>query len=482
MSVFINEDDFEEINPAVSLIESVRSIGYDLNTAIADLIDNSVTANATNILIHLEWNNKDPFVAISDDGDGMRPEDFSKNVGFGFIDPNAERRKKDLGRFGLGLKTASLSIARQLCVFSKAEGELLGYRAWDLDIVEKTGRWLISTKIPNWYGDLPEELSIGTSGTLVLWKQCDRLKGLASTKQSFFKGIEDLKSYLGAIFCRFLKGKDCIKIIVNGEVVKAWDPICDGSRSLTQQYFGSVNATAYIIPHEATFLNKDKFLEAAGRKGWSAQQGFYVYREDRLIVNGGWLGLNFKNDEHTKLVRIVINIDSSLDSQWQINVLKSKAIIPSGQTRVLLESMAKSARKDAEELYRRKGKIVTRIAGMPDLFVWQIIKRDDQQKQFSINKDHPLIKLVKENYSGKKSDIDQLLKLIEKTLPAEAIQIEQNSRELAFEILSFDETLEMARESLKLQSLIGKTRKMALDDLLRFEPFSTYKDALLEAL
>ena len=133
MSIILS--DYEESVPTTSLIESVRSFGYDLNTAIADIVDNSITANATKINVHLEWNNGEPFVSILDNGNGMNDIELSRNIVLGSKNPNEEREITDLGRFGLGMKTASLSMARQLNVFSLKEYGKISFRSWDLELV-----------------------------------------------------------------------------------------------------------------------------------------------------------------------------------------------------------------------------------------------------------------------------------------------------------------------------------------------------------
>ena len=162
----IDLNDFDEVPPSISMIESIRSFGYNLNTAIADIIDNSISANASKINVHLEWNNGDPYVAILDNGHGMTDQMLAKNVVLGSTNPTDIRDKNDLGRFGLGLKTASFSMSRELHIFSKTIEDQLSYRSWNLDIIEKQGKWLISKKKPSWYEDLFDGTS-GTSGSRI---------------------------------------------------------------------------------------------------------------------------------------------------------------------------------------------------------------------------------------------------------------------------------------------------------------------------
>lgn len=475
MSIILS--DYEESVPTTSLIESVRSFGYDLNTAIADIVDNSITANATKINVHLEWNNGEPFVSILDNGNGMNDIELSRNIVLGSKNPNEEREITDLGRFGLGMKTASLSMARQLNVFSLKEYGKISFRSWDLDIVEQTGKWLISKKLPDWFDNFPEELKPIKSGTLIVWKKCDRILQYAKDLKTLRQRTVELNSHLGVIFSRFLVGKGQISIEVNGNKVEPWSPIPNGSRSLSTQYHDQITINPYVLPHKNKFQNDQEFRVAGGIKGWNSQQGFYVFRKDRLIVSGGWLGLRIKKDEHTKLARIIVDIGSELDEDWQINVLKSRASIPAGRVRETLRAIAKQTRKEAEEVYRMKGKTISRST-TKDSFVWQIQKKDNGLKEFKVNRTHPLIKHLEENYTGNKKDIERVLTLIERTLPTEAIQVEQTSGQLSVPDIPYEQIKAGAIISLKLATSIGKSRKMAIKDLLIFEPFSFYKDQL----
>ncbi len=475
MSIILS--DYEESVPTTSLIESVRSFGYDLNTAIADIVDNSITANATKIDVHLEWNNGEPFVSITDDGDGMSDLELSRNIVLGSKNPKEERKVTDLGRFGLGMKTASLSMARQLNVFSLTEHGKINFRSWDLDIVEQTGKWLILKKQPEWFNDFPDELKPAKSGTLIVWKNCDRILQYAKDLKTLRQRAVELNSHLGVIFSRFLIGRSQISIEVNGSKVEPWSPIPDGSRSLTTQYHGQITIDPQVLPHRSKFPNDQEFKAAGGAKGWNSQQGFYVFRKNRLIVSGGWLGLKMKKDEHTKLARIIVDIGSELDEEWQINVLKSRASIPAGSVRETLLGIAKATRKAAEEVYRMKGKTISRSA-TKDSFVWQIEKKDNGLKEFKVNRTHPLIKHLEENYVGNKKDIERVLILIERTLPTEAIQVEQTSGQLSVPDIPYEQIKADAISVLKLYTNIGKSKAMAIKDLLTFEPYSFYKEEL----
>ena len=207
-----NPDEYQRSVPTTSVIESVRSFGYDLNTAIADLIDNSITAHASEIKVHLEWNKGEPVVFISDNGSGMSEEELSANIVLGSKHPSIARDDDDLGRFGLGMKTASLSMARQLNVFSKKMDENICFRSWDIKVVEELNDWLIGKKIPDWFEDVPKDIKPQSSGTLIIWRDCDRVLKYAKDLKTFKQRAIELSEHLGVIFSRFLAGQNALTI------------------------------------------------------------------------------------------------------------------------------------------------------------------------------------------------------------------------------------------------------------------------------
>ena len=265
---------FDEVPPSISMIESIRSFGYNFNTAISDIIDNSITANSLNINIHLEWNEGSPIIFILDDGEGMNEQMIAQNVVLGSKNPKEIRKNNDLGRFGLGLKTASFSMARELHIFSKTSNDDLCYRSWDLNIIENEKKWLISKQFPSWYNELFDDLKIKTNGTLIIWKDCDRLLKNASTIKSFQSMGTDLLAYLGTIFFRFLTSTQKIKISVNKTKVVPWNPIHENSKSLGDQFIQNIKITPHILPHQTYFKNHDDYKKTGGINGWTASKAF----------------------------------------------------------------------------------------------------------------------------------------------------------------------------------------------------------------
>ena len=103
---------------AHTLISATRHIGYSLESAIADLIDNSIAARARNVEIDF-IDTTESYIAILDDGFGMTDEELTSAMQYGSSDPSNNRSENDLGRYGLGLKTASMSQCKKMTVATK---------------------------------------------------------------------------------------------------------------------------------------------------------------------------------------------------------------------------------------------------------------------------------------------------------------------------------------------------------------------------
>ncbi len=367
------EDAWDEATPEPgALIESLRSFGYNPQTALADLVDNSVSAGATKIDLVFDWNHGEPFVSITDDGAGMSEPELINAMRPGSLSPLAHRLSTDLGRFGLGLKTASFSQARELTVSSRQEGGSSTVRRWDLDVVNSTSQWRLM-RTPSAPAASIAETADATHGTTVVWTKCDRLCGEATTESQraedrFLRIANEVKLHLGITFHRFLTGaansaKKKISITVNGNEVSAWDPVLKhpathmvSSPEFVSHGGQSVKITPYVLPHRSK-LSAEEQEAGKGIRGWNSQQGFYVYRSDRMLVAGDWLGLKITKDEHTKLARIIVDFDASQDLDWQIDVKKSTARPPSA---VLsdLRRIAAATRREAEEVYRHRGTVL----------------------------------------------------------------------------------------------------------------------------
>lgn len=361
----------EIIPSAKRLIKSLRDVGYELEDAVADLVDNSIEAKATVIKISLVFEGEDSYLSIADNGIGLASKDIQEAMRFGSNRKYSE--DGDLGRFGLGLKTASLSQCERLTVSSRQgeERARINSFCWDLNHIEKTNRWeIIKIEKDALKSKVIESLSEST-GTVITWERLDRLMGYRYPTGEYAKKqsqqmIEVLRTHLGMIFHKFLAGEvpgKRISIFINDERVHAWDPFSRGEKHtlmldeiLIPIDFGNgiynVKIKPYILPPQSLYSTPKAHALASGPSKWNKQQGLYIYRANRLIQSGGWNGIR-TSDEHTKLIRMAIFIPHQLEELFQVNVAKKHAAIPRALKLELAVKVASIAQK-AQEIYRDK--------------------------------------------------------------------------------------------------------------------------------
>lgn len=482
--------DYDLASPgAAELFESLRAFGYDLPTALADIIDNSISASARNIWIDMIWNGPGSRITIRDDGTGMSEDALRQAMRPGSLSPLEDRATNDLGRFGLGMKTASISQCRCLTVMSKARGDEINIRRWDLDYIASTGtgEWRL-LKGAALLSDADRALlDDQEQGTVLFWDRLDQLVGDADdddeTAQKHFRERADaVKAHLAMVFHRFLHGRNAIRLHLNGRRIEPWDPFLENTDKVdplpaeTLVADGeAVEVKAFILPHHSR-ITPEQHGAAAGPRGWNAHQGFYIYRNKRLLVAGDWLGLGMQKEEHFKLARIRIDLANSADLVWQIDVKKSRARPPAALRRDLLR-IARAARGQASSIYRHRGKVVQRKLGSNDVFLWNhVVKRG--KTFYKINRDHPLVRKVLDT-ADDKAPVRALLALVEQTIPAPLIVI--NNAETPdgfgqpFEDSSADLKTAMAET---FQALIedGRDRPGAARALLTMEPFNQYPE------
>ena len=428
--VMTSEPEYDLAQPEPSaLVESLRAFGYSLRTAIADLIDNSIAANAKNVWVHFEWDGTDSRITIKDDGDGMTEAELIAAMRPGSQSPLDERSPKDLGRFGLGLKTASFSQCRRLTVISKVTNGQDAARCWDLDYVKKTGQWrLLKTIEPKPLTLLNE--TIPDRGTIVLWEKMDRVTGHTRSDDDkaynrFLEAIDGVKQHLEMVFHRYLERPNRLKILVNGNPVTAWDPFLKGEKATQELPLEklicdgrTLTVLPYILPHQSK-IKQDSLRRGGGPNGWNAQQGFYVYRNERLLVGGDWLGLGFQKDELHKLARIQIDLPNSMDAEWQIDVKKSRAK-PPGYLKADLKRIASLTRERALEIFQHRGKVIARQNSQSFVFLWEQKVRHGKCF-YSVNREHPLVQQAYR--SGIKSEVDALLSMLEESIPLSHILV-----------------------------------------------------------
>jgi hypothetical protein len=474
------------------MIESMRAFGYSLPAAIADLVDNSITAGAREIDIHLEWSGIRSWITILDDGSGMDADGVMNAMRLGSRSPREERAPNDLGRFGLGLKTASFSQARSLTLASRTAPGTPQIGRWDLDVVTETEDWVLLLDPAHGSEDRIRPLTAHPHGTLVLLERLDRLVDDAgpddeAAHRRFLENVRRTHAHLAMVFHRFLTGPQAVSLRVNGARVEAWDPFLSDHAASQQLPIerlafegGWVVVNPHVLPHISR-LSVEEHRIASGPRGWNAHQGFYVYRARRLLVSGDWLGLPYKQEEHHKLARIAIDLENEMDLAWQIDVRKATARIP-GQLRDPLRRIAEATRKRAAAAYRFRGKTVartTRDAGTH--FVWRRVMGRDGAVSYRISRNHPLVVRALSQAGPYRSLFESVLRLVEESNPIAGIVMDASEDPdrvpARAPYAGHDaELLEMLRSAHSAMVDAGSDPRHALATLADIEPFDSYPE------
>jgi hypothetical protein len=345
-------------------------MGYDFPAAVADVVDNSIEARANKIDIDVHFDGDESWVRIADNGTGMKPTQMREALRYG-----AERdydEDEALGKFGLGLKTASMSQCQRLTVASRTSGARADVRAycWDLEHVARENAWEI---LEVGRDGRPEGLDAplrSHTGTVVLWQRLDRILGYKhpygdAAKKRLSAMCRELEQHLAMVFHRYLTGeagRRRIRIHVNGNAVQPWDPFVRHearTRQLERVVLhydhegirGDILIDPYVLPHQDDFESMQAHAAAAGPLKWNRQQGFYIYRANRMIQSGGWSNLRTL-DEHTKLARVAVSFDPRLDEAFRINVAKMRVQLPA-LLREHFEKAVGPVIKIAQGAYRR---------------------------------------------------------------------------------------------------------------------------------
>lgn len=376
---------------AAALIEGLRDIGYSLETAISDVIDNSITAGAHRIKINTETFSDEPYIAIIDDGDGMTEEELVAAMRPGSRNPLATRDEPDLGRFGLGLKSASFSQCRRLTVVSKKSGQTSA-AIWDLDDVAERNEWAV--QLPDGVAGIPAVEHLGPKGTLVLWQKLDRLTGgyshnAAKRAEVINQRIAETERHLRLVFHRFMEDSKPLRILLNERLLRPLDPfarknpatIADPEEVLTL-IRGDVEIQSFTLPHHKQ-VGKTEWEDIGGPEGHLKSQGFYLYRGKRLILHGTWFGL-CRQSELTKLSRVRIDIPNSMDADWKIDVKKSSAQLPP-VVRDRLKKVIERILAGSKRTYSKRGQKLVDHERLP---LWHRIQADGQIR-YRPNVEHP---------------------------------------------------------------------------------------------
>ena len=415
---------FDTTPSAAILIESLRDIGYSLETALADVIDNSITAHASRI--ELFASSESPFrIGIVDNGEGMTLAELQTAMTPGSRSPKEKRAKQDLGRFGLGLKTASFSQCRRFTVVSRKLGET-NAATWDMGFVAEMDAWLV--QVPEDIDSLPWMSRLEASGTLVIWEDLDRVIEVDTAEKAashFAKRLNGVCRHLELVFHRFLSGEAGLKkvaISLNNRLLEAHDPFNSRHPATILSPVetiklgdDTVRVQSFTLPHHRK-LKLDEWERNAGPGGYLKNQGFYVYRERRLILFGTWFGMA-KQAELTKLARVKIDIPNGLDAEWKIDVKKASAQPPM-QVRKRLKGILENIGATSKRVYTRRGRRLTTDNRLP---VWNR-HVNKNEITYMVNREHPVVSEFMAALPDNMADrLDRVLELAESAIPLDMV-------------------------------------------------------------
>lgn len=407
-----------KIPPAKSLIFGLRCIGYNFSTALADIIDNSISAEARNIKVFSNPDAKEPYVVIFDDGCGMGRKALENAMTLGSDKETKEDCELELGRFGLGLKSASFSQCLSLTVASKDCNRINAMR-YDLKKIEKTNEWKLDILDDDEIKLLPEieKLIEVQSGTIVIWEQFDKIEESSkSFKDSFIATIGLAKQHIEFVFHRFYEK---INFEFNGHRIEKRDPFLSGytnsQEGRTQEILidgNKIIVTPFVLPY-ANSLNEEQKKMLGNPKSIYDDQGFYIYRNKRLIIWGSWLHMNIRS-EFNKLARVRIDIPSELDSMWMLDVKKSSAKIPDR-----IKEQLKISVKDSIIRSKREIKYPGKKEAEAEMPLWRRVEFHGGVVKYEINKeDNPIYtQLISILDEDQRKLLDAYLDKIEEFIP-----------------------------------------------------------------
>jgi hypothetical protein len=405
-----------------SHIKTLMRIGYTMSSAVSDILDNSITANAKNIEIFSLPGQKETSISISDDGDGMSSEELINNMKIGCKDPGDDRLRGDLGRFGSGMKTASFSQARKLTIISKKEGAPLCAAIWDIDNIEKNNTWCLEV--------LTEEEALehpllridykNNEGTQVIW---EKLACLNKTSHSLdddtvmAANLSELNDYVSLYFHKFMEAKNKLNIQINGNQLEGIDPFMtrasgyqEGRSEKLRCKGGYIKINTHVLPH-FNKMEENSLKRLGGAEGVVQKQGLYIYRENRLINAGGWLSLA-KTSQLGALARVEVNVPSSLDHEWATDVKKASLQLP--------PRIKKELRKFLSDPIKRSKRVHT-YRGKQDKAnkFWDIHENENNQTiTYQISSENDLLAgIVKALPSNQKSLLIKYLGELAENLP-----------------------------------------------------------------
>jgi len=465
--------------PAKSLIAGIRAIGYNFSTAVADIIDNSISARALKIDILSTFDGDDSFVVFLDNGVGMTYDELENAMLLGSNREEREDTEIELGRFGLGLKSASLSQCRRFSVITKQHDSVYGI-TFDLDLIERENKWNLIVLDEDEIRNSPcfSRLLQYDTGTLVVWYKFDKIENLAKRyEDSFRQAVADAKKHVELVFHRF---QSQLTICFDDRPIDKRDPFLTGSAPRQQTGHTekisvsshTILVTPYTLPFWNTITDDEKALLGYPKSIYD-DQGFYLYRNKRLISWGSWLRMGLKSEQN-KLARVQVDIPSSLDSIWMLDVKKSSAKIPD-----MIKEELRASLKDSFVRSKR----TVRFPGLKEQeienSVWvRLVNMHDKSVKYSINRNNPLlVELFNNLGNGESRLLEILLSQIESLFPKYSVLNDHtDSMNIAgrAEAADQEQLVTELTDILKMIDPADKTR--ILTQLLNSEAYSSLKE------
>ena len=479
---------------------SIRSIGYTFESAIADVIDNSISAKATHVRVLFPTTPLEkPVVAIWDNGNGMSKEDLFEAMRLGSCSVEKERAVDDLGRYGMGLKSASLSQCREVTVISIHNGNLAAYK-WDYNLIQKKKDWMLLELEDNEILKLPhiDTLKNSDHGTLVLWQNFDIIS--KSSQGRIYDRLEKLQSSLSTtlslIFHRYLSSKSTRKfcIRINNYELEPQDPFLENNPKTTkkkemtialrdshnvEQY---IKVKAFILPFATDLTKEDKKL-LGGNDNLRSKQGFYIYRNNRLIIWGTWFGMKSRN-ELTKNARIRVDIPNTLDDIWSVDIKKQSVTIPDMIQRQLKntvnEALEISVKKETHR--GRKESVDANID-----YIWNRMKGRGDYYFYQINRESRLFQFIRKKMSEEDYQyLEMFLTEIENNFPIQQMYIDRSNDNIQLEEADDNRIDDIYQLALTMIDTAKSIRtdgiEKIIDDIMLSEPFCKYASLKVKLL
>lgn len=473
------------------LMGSMRHMGYSFSDAIADVMDNSISAGCTYIKLLFPTNPDNIYVGILDDGCGMSDQELFRAMCYGSQANEKEREENDLGRYGLGMKSASLSQCRKMTVVCKKEGRMSAYR-WDYDEITSQGQrsdWSVLELDPHEISQLYcySEIAGLEHGTLVLWEDFDGMFKSSGGRlyEALTRNRDNLLDRLPLIYHRFMS-EDGLKIYVNYQELEPLDPFLvnrsDCSWGTIPQPLTDSNGKEHIIqitPYKLPFVTEMSEAELhliGGAEKMSKMQGFYIYRGRRLIRYGTWFGT--PRHEVSKYARVKVDIPNCMDDIWKVDVMKRNAEIPTELAKLLEKTIGRLIAKSTRQT-KFRGRAVT-DPKEKEVYVWDRLEAREGYYSYKVNRNNTFIHGVLDLLNDEqKTAVEMMLQQIESHLPIHQLHLDHDENHIDRSEESVDklnDLYEQATMAIEWALIKGTPLQEAVNMVLSCEQFKDNDD------